>query len=309
MCAHQWRRLRYYPMEPLFTRAAILGLGLMGGSLGLALRSGGIAAHVVGYDATAGVAERARERGAVDEAVASVGSAVTGADVVVLATPVLAERELLRALASHVGPDALVTDLGSAKARVVAWAAELLTDPSRFIGGHPMAGSERSGIDAADGDLFRGAVWCLTPSDDTRPDALARLEEMIGRLGATPQVFDAERHDRLVAGASHLPLVVAAALVRALGTSADWDELGRLAAGGFRDTTRLASGDTTMARDICLSNGPAVVGWLDAYIGELARLRDRIAAGDAAVREEFASARALREAWLRARGHSGHSEQ
>jgi len=288
-------------MEPLFTRTAILGLGLMGGSLGLALRSGGIAGRVSGYDAAAGVAERARERGAVDEAASSVADAVAGADLVVLAVPVLAEREILRALTSHLAPDALVTDLGSTKARIVAWATELLPDSSRYVGGHPMTGSEHSGIAAADGRLFQGAVWCLTPTAGTHPDALARLVELVGRLGAIPHVLDPDRHDWLVAGASHLPLVAATALMRAVGASGDWDALSQLAAGGLRDTTRLAAGDPTMARDICLSNGPAVVAWLDAYIAKLARLRERINAGDGALGEDFASARALREAWLAGR--------
>lgn len=285
-------------MEPLFTRTAILGLGLMGGSLGLALRSGGIAGRVSGYDAAAGAAERAREFGAVDEAAGTIAGAVAGADLIVLAAPVLAERDLLRALAPHLASAALVTDLGSTKARVVTWAAELLPDPSRFVGGHPMTGSEHSGIAAADGRLYQDAVWCLTPTSETSQDALARLVELVGRLGAAPYVLDPDRHDWLVAGVSHLPLVAAAALMRAVGASGDWDALSRLAAGGFRDTTRLASGDPTMAHDICLSNSPAIVIWLDAYIAELARLRERINADDSALREDFASAQALRETWL-----------
>lgn len=288
-------------MEPLFARAAILGLGLMGGSLGLALRSAGIAAQVAGYDAGVGVAERAHAHGAIDEEANAPGDAVAGADFVVLAVPVLAERELLRALAPHLAPDALVTDLGSTKAQVVAWAAEILPEPGRFVGGHPMTGSERSGIVAADEQLYRGAVWCLTPTAGTRTDAVARMVEMIGWLGATPHVLDPDRHDWLVAGVSHLPMVAAAALVQALGASGDWDALGQLAAGGFQDTTRIASGDPTMARDICLSNGPAVVAWLDAYIAELTRLRERIAAGDATLVERFTAARALREQWMRQR--------
>lgn len=288
-------------MEPLFTRVAILGLGLLGGSLGLALRSQGVADRVAGYDIAAGVVDRARARGAVDEAFTSLEDAVAGADLIVLAVPVLAERDLLRALAPHLAPHTLVTDLGSAKAAVVAWAADSLPDPSRFIGGHPMAGSERSGIDAADAMLFHGAVWCLTPTAQTHPEATSKLTEMIHRLDATPQVLAPDRHDWLVAGASHLPLVAAATLVRTLGASADWDALGRLAAGGFRDTTRVASGDPTMARDICLSNGPFLFAWLDAYIAELARLRDRIGAGDEAIWDDFAAARALRDAWMRQR--------
>ena len=284
-------------MEPLFTRAAILGLGLMGGSLGLALRDAQAAGGVIGYDVAPDVAARARERGVVDEIASSPEEAVAAADLVVLAAPVLAERELLRTIASHVAPGALVTDLGSTKERVVAWAAELLSDSSRFVGGHPMTGRERSGIDAATSDLYRDAVWCLTPAATTDPGALARLQALVLRLGAMPRVMDPGRHDWLVAGVSHLPLVAASALVRTLGESGDWPELGTLAAGGFRDTTRVAAGSPIMARDICLSNGPAIIAWLDAYIARLTRLRERIAAGDEALLDEFASARTLRAGW------------
>src|SRR5262249_41569698 len=150
----------------------ILGLGLMGASLGLALRAEGLAGAIAGYDSVAEVAERARERGAVDTAIATVGEAVAGAELVVLAGPVLGLRELLASLAPYAAPNAVVTDVGSTKAQVVAWAEELLPEPERFVGGHPMAGLEQSGVVAADPTLYHGCVWCLTPTGCTAEAAL-----------------------------------------------------------------------------------------------------------------------------------------
>src|SRR5690242_2004948 len=224
-----------------FDKIAILGLGLMGGSLGLALRRTGIGRAISGYDALPGRAERVRELGAITAVAESPAAAVAGADLVVLAAPVLAMRELLRAIAPHLAPHALVTDLGSTKAEVVRWARETLPDPSRFVGGHPMAGKERAGIQAADAALFDGAVWCLTPDAGTAPDALARLCALVAALGARPLVLDPAQHDEAVAGASHLPLLTASALVLAVTAAPDWPDVGRLTAGGFRDTTRVAS--------------------------------------------------------------------
>jgi len=290
-------------MPPLFRRAAILGLGLLGGSLGLALHANGVAERVTGYDALPGRAERARERGALDLAAASPAGAIRAADLVVLAVPVGATRALLEAIAVSLAPRALVTDLGSTKRAVCSWAEALLPDPNRFIGGHPMAGGEQSGIEAAASELFAGAVWCLTPTAATDPAAVADAAGLVRALGARPLVVDAGRHDMLVAAISHLPLVAAAALMETVTADPTWTEAARLAAGGFRDTTRVASGDPVMARDICLTNGPALLAWLDAYQEALGRLRAAIAVGDAAAIEDaFARARAAREAWRRGQG-------
>ena len=291
-------------METL-ARVAVLGLGLMGGSLGLALREKGLAASIAGYDAAPGTAERAIARGAIDEACSSPVEAVAGADLIVLAAPVLAERELLAAIASSLSPAAIVTDLGSTKRQVVEWARELLPGPSRFVGGHPMAGREQSGIEAASAGLFQGAVWCLTPAPEADAGAVRLVSELARELGAAPLVLNAAEHDVLVAGASHLPLVAAAALVRTAVGSADWERLRSLAAGGFRDTTRVASGDVRMARDICLTNRDAIARWLDRYIAELSRAREVITEGEdtngEAVAAWFAEAREARDDWLRRR--------
>ena len=291
-----------------FSRVAVLGLGLMGGSLGLALRETHLAARVAGYDADASTTARALARGALDVATASPTEAVAGADLVVLAVPVLAERELLATIAPTLSPRTVVTDLGSTKRQVLEWAQELLPGPSWFVGGHPMAGRERPGIEAAVPDLFSEAIWCLTPvqadgaTASTEPDAIALVASLARGLGATPLLLDPTTHDEVVAGASHLPLIAAAAVVRVAAGDANWSLLGRVAAGGFRDTTRVASGDVRMARDICLTNRDAILRWLDRYIAELGVLRQQLSERDSNIESWFAEAREARENWLLERG-------
>lgn len=285
-------------MDHRFNRVAILGLGLMGASLALALRAAGGARELAGYDVAPGVAEQARTRGLVDRAHASAAEAVAGADLVVLAAPVLAMRDLLAAIAPHLGPATLVTDLGSTKAEVVAWAADRLPAPEHFIGGHPMTGRERSGLAAADATLYDGCVWCLTPSLHTAPDAQARVAALVTALGARPLIVDPAQHDAAVAAISHLPLLAATALMLTATQDPAWELARQLAAGGFRDTTRVASGDPRMARDICLTNTQPLLAVLDAYLARLHTLRDQLAAQDPAIEATFAAAKAARDAWL-----------
>jgi prephenate dehydrogenase len=214
---------------------------------------------------------------------------------------VLTMPALFETIGPAVMPTALVTDLGSVKGTICGWAGSL-PYPERFVGGHPMAGSEQSGVEAAMSGLFEGATWCLTPTKQTDPDALQAITDLVTRLGAVPYLVDPRTHDRLVAGISHLPMLAAAALVRSLTDSPDWDMTMDLAAGGFRDTTRVASGDPIMARDISLANAGQILPRLDAYIRALRRLRSQIASGNAAIEQEFRAAREAREAWLRHRG-------
>lgn len=298
-------------MGERFERVAILGLGLIGGSLGLALRARDLAETVAGSDPLADRAERARERGAITETAASAEAAVRGAELVVLAAPVGAMSALLAAIAPALDAEALVTDTGSVKRTVCDVAAgrppyaPTLPDPARFVGGHPMAGREQSGIEAADPALFEGAVWCLTPDHATDGAALARIEALVRALGATPRMLDADWHDVLVGGISHLPLAAAAVLVATVTGDPAGPEALALAAGGFRDTTRLASGSPIMARDIMLANADNVAVWLGAYIETLSQLRALVLTGDAeGIERAFADARAARNAWLAQRAGS-----
>lgn len=281
-----------------FRRVALLGLGLMGASLGLALRTSRLAQAVIGYDADPDAAERARARDAVDAVAPSPAAAVSGADLVVIAAPVLATRSLLESIAPHLAPAAVVTDLGSTKAEVVAWAEALLPRPGSFLGGHPMVGSERSGAAAADPALYRGGLWCLTPTARTTPRTVARLAALVERLGARPLLLDAARHDAAAAAVSHLPLLAATALTLVAASHPEWELAQAMAAGGFRDTTRVASGDGRMARDICLTNAQPILDCLDRYLAALHALRDQLAARDSGIEASFVAAQRARDAWL-----------
>ena len=289
-----------------FERVALLGLGLIGGSLGLAMRDARLARQITGYDPAPGVAERARALGAIDAASTSPSAAAEGADLVIMAAPPLATGPLLRAIAPVLSASAVVTDVASTKARICSLAERLLPYPERFVGGHPMAGSEQSGINAARVDLLRGATWCLTPTCHTSAAVAESLSTFVTQLGMTPLRLDPAYHDRLIGGVSHLPLLAASALMQTLASSADWPAAATLAAGGLRDTTRVASGDPVMARDICFTNGPAILAWLDAYIDELRRMRALIAGDDTSIHDVFQAARTARNDWLAART-SGHS--
>lgn len=283
----------------MFERVAILGLGLMGGSLGLALRACTLAGEVAGYDAKPDATARALERGAITTGCDDIAEAVARAELVVLAAPILALRGLTEAAAPHLRPDTVVTDLGSTKVEVARWASELLPAPERFVGGHPMTGSEQSGIAAATADLYTGCTWCLTPTARTAPGTLARVAEMVTALGARPHILDPASHDVAVASVSHLPLVAATALTLTATTDSSWPEARILAAGGFRDTTRVASGDPRMARDICLTNAGPLAALLDAYIAQLQRMREAIDSGDeVAIETQFRAAKQARDAWL-----------
>src|SRR5487761_1906124 len=288
---------------PPFGRVAIIGLGLMGGSLGLALCAGGVdgarlAPVVVGYDAAPGVAERALARGALDHASGAVAVAGQGATLVVIATPTLAAPAVLRAIAPHLAPEAVITDLCSVKAPLVRLAPEALHHPERFVGGHPMAGLERAGIEAAIAGLYRGARWALTPTSATAPDALERVRALVVALGAEPVEMDAAAHDAAVAGVSHLPLAIAVALMRSLSEADDWETMALLAAGGYRDATRVAAGDPVMGRDMLLANRAALLARLDAFSATLASLRALLARGDAAeIEAALRAAQTARRTW------------
>ncbi len=266
-------------------RAAVVGTGLIGGSIGLALRARGW--RVTGTDLDTAGADRAKALGALDE----VGMDPE-AEVTFVATPVVAVvDEVLAALARARRPDAIVTDVAGVKAPVSARLAH-----PRFVGGHPMAGSEQVGIEGADPDLFVGATWVLTPTGDTDPDAFARLRSVVTSLGAEVVALSPVQHDTLVATVSHVPHLTAATLMNlADRASEQHGALLRLAAGGFRDMTRIAAGQPSIWPDVCVANAPAIVASLDMLLADLSTMRDRVAAADRggllAVLEHAAAAR------------------
>lgn len=261
-------------------KVAVLGVGLIGGSIGLAARRRA-GARVAGYDPDASVLEEALATGAIDEPAPTLADAVSGADVVFVATPVGALAQTVREALDHAGPGCLLSDVGSTKREVV----EAVVDP-RFIGGHPLAGAETAGVEHAREDLFDGAVWYLTPRPDAPGAAVERLCGLIEQLGARPTTIDAEAHDRLMACVSHLPHVLANVLVaqavRALGEGDRALDASSLGAGpSFRDATRVAGANTAIWTDIYLSNRDALVEAIDEALRALADVRTALATADA----------------------------
>ncbi len=252
-------------------RAAVVGTGLIGGSIGLALRARGW--HVTGWDAASERTERAVALGIVNDA----GIDPT-AEVTFIATPVSGIVDAARTVLAQLprSSSGVVTDVGSVKGPIVA-----AVDSPLFVGGHPMAGSEQEGIDGADGELFAGATWVLTPTAATDPDAFTRLRAVVTSLGADVVAVPPERHDDLVAVVSHVPHLAAAALMGLASEEAEHHgALLRLAAGGFRDMTRVAAGHPGIWPDICAENAAAIVTALDQLATDLSKVRDVVASGD-----------------------------
>jgi prephenate dehydrogenase len=279
-------------------RVAIIGLGLIGGSMGMALSRLDADIEVVGFARKPRVASRALALGAVKRAEGSFASAVSGSELVIIATPAMAVKGVLSEIKDSLHKGAIVTDVASTKTAVMDWAEAILPASVNFIGGHPMAGKEASGIEAADGGLFQGCTYCLVPGRNATKKAVASLEALVRRIGAEPLFLDAAEHDRLVAGISHLPLLISVALVSATAGSPLWPAMARLAATGYRDVSRLASGDPLMGRDICLTNKEPILRWLDDYIAELKRLRSLVNKGSVGLEQALVAARDAREKWL-----------
>ena len=258
-------------------RIAVLGVGLIGGSIGRAARARIDGATVVGFDPDPETVARAVGVGAVNRAAASVGEACDGAELVVCAAPVSGLVELAREALAASGEDVVVTDVGSTKREIV----DALGDDQRFIGGHPLAGAETSGVGNARDDLFFGARWYLTPTGASSGVLYDRLQRTVGVLGARPQAIDPEAHDRMMATVSHLPHVVANALVAEANAELGRDSERMPEVGpSFRDTTRVAGSNPTIWGDIFSSNREAVAEAVEALGGRLREAAELIRAGD-----------------------------
>ncbi len=256
---------------PLVGTLVVAGVGLIGGSVALGARQRFLADRVIGLDADGETLEVARFYGAIDEARLEPGPWLAEADLVVLATPARTLVPLAERIAPFLRQDAIVTDVGSVKGGIVQALAGL-----RFVGGHPMAGSDRAGIRAADAALLENAVWVLTPTEATDPEATAVVRRFVEHLGARTLEVPPEQHDRLVATVSHLPYLAALALTRLAAEDGERDLMMLLAAGGFRDLTRVASGSPVMSRDMVAGNAAAVRDALSEYRRALDELEARL---------------------------------
>jgi prephenate dehydrogenase len=290
-----------------YSRVAILGTGLIGASIGLAIKAARPQTQIVGYDASGDNLRRAQNIKSIDRR-GSLRDALADADLVIVSTPVGAMKALFEEIAPLLPVDALVMDTGSTKARVLEWARQLLPSGVRFVGGHPMAGKTETGPDAADAALFKGAVWCLAPLPTVTRDAIDEAVSLVESFGAAAYFLDPEEHDGLVASVSHLPYLMSVALIGHLGRERSWRETASLAAGGFAYATHLSDSDPQMFADVVRTNRDNLTRRIDLYIQELESLRAAIAADDAGIKAVFDQARALHQDWLAGRAQGLVSE-
>jgi len=284
-------------------RVALIGVGLIGGSFALALRRAGAAGTIVGVDRDVAALQRAAELGVIDTAAESVSDAAKGADLVIVAVPVRAIGPVLHDVALSLDPAAVVTDVGSTKGDVTRAAREELRSLfPRFVPGHPIAGREASGVDAATAELFKGARVVLTPEADTAPDAVDIVRNCWEGAGARVATLTAADHDRIFAAVSHLPHLLSFALVSEFTGRENSAELFSFAGGGFRDFTRIAGSSPEMWRDIALQNREALLDELDRYGARLAVFRELVDKGDGpGLQRLMTEARAMRQSLTPAR--------
>ncbi|PZX15262.1 cyclohexadieny/prephenate dehydrogenase [Palleronia aestuarii] len=289
-------------MSRIYSRVALIGLGLIAGSMALAMRRGGLVGEIVGTAKSAETREAAAARGLCDRIVATPEEAVTGADLVVLAVPVGVMGEIAEAIGPYLAPGATLTDVGSVKRSVMEAVAPHVPDGVHFVPGHPLAGTERSGPDAGFAELFDNR-YCLLIDDAAEAEPLARLTRLWEGMGARVEVMDADHHDRVLAVTSHTPHLIAYTMV---GVADDLSrvtdsEVIRYSAAGFRDFTRIAASDPTMWRDVFLNNRDATLEILGRFTEELFALQRAIRKGDGDhLHDYFTRTRAIRRGIIEA---------
>jgi prephenate dehydrogenase len=272
----------------LSNRMAVIGVGLIGGSLARVLRERGEVGEVIGVGRQAPNLQRAVELGVIDRYSHDPCEGVSGADLVFLSTPVCSIASILARIAPFLAPGCVVTDGGSVKEAIVSACEPLMPEGTHFVGGHPIAGTENSGVEASFATLFQGKRCIVTPTKQTDPLALETVVRMWEIAGSEVVRMDAEKHDRIVAAISHLPHMVAYSLVNAVGGYNLFDEsILSYSAGGFRDFTRIASSDPAMWRDIALMNRSAVLEMMDFFSRNFQALRSLVEGGDGFGLEEF----------------------
>lgn len=265
----------------MIKRLAIIGVGLIGGSLARALKQANAVQEVVGCGRDESHLQRAVELGVIDRYDTDMTQAVAGADMVLLAVPVGAMEAVYKKIAGHLAEDAVVTDVGSTKASVVDAVRRATGEvPACFVPGHPIAGTEKSGVEASFAELYQQRRVVLTPLENTDPQAIARVREMWQQAGATVEETGVEHHDEVLAATSHLPHLLAFALVDTLATMDDKVEIFHFAAGGFRDFTRIASSDPHMWHDICSNNRASILQMLELFMTDLDKLKQAVADDD-----------------------------
>jgi len=294
------RRLNPETLSVRWKKVTLVGVGLLGGSLGLALKQRKLADLVVGFVRRQESIKESETHGAVDSASLDLPEAISGAELVVLCTPIAKMRSLVKQMKPALAKGAIVTDVGSVKGTVVAELEKPVAKMGgTFIGSHPMAGAERMGVAAARGDLFNNAVCIVTPTAESNKFAVEKLEELWRSVGARPFRMSPGLHDELVSRSSHLPHVLAATLANAVLDPKQPKEQEALCANGFRDTTRIASGSPEMWRDIAVANRENLVAALDAYVQDLQHFRRILKSkNEKAISKFFETAKKRRDQWV-----------
>jgi len=284
----------------LINRLAIIGVGLIGGSLARALKSAGVCQTVIGHGRNEKNLTKAKELGVIDEYSLDLAEVISSADVIVLATPLSSTEFLLKAVAENSGKDTIITDVGSIKISVIRSARSILGDHLKFfIPGHPVAGTEQSGVEASFSELFKDHLVILTPLEESHPDAQSLIKSMWEACGAKVVFITPEYHDQVLAATSHLPHLLAYALVHCLETMDEREEIFKFAAGGFKDFTRIASSNPEMWSDICLSNQDYLLKALELFISQLEQITGVINNNDRdGLLQIFSSAKHARDQFL-----------
>jgi prephenate dehydrogenase len=296
-------------------RVSIVGLGLIGSSIGLGLKRWATkdgkresVLEVSGFDISLDVQNYAKKLKAVDRTEWNLAHAISRADVVIVATPVTAVREVFEVIADQGKQGVVVTDTCSTKTDVLEWAREILPDHVHFVGGHPMAGDTR-GVEGANPDVFKGATWLVCPTVNAGDEAVQTVLGLISALEAEPLFIDTHEHDGYVGGISHLPFMLSVAMTHVVSTDSLWRDMRKLSSSGFRDASRLAAGSPEMYRGICATNRENIVRWVDATIGELQHMRDLVNTGSDETLETlekiFNEARDARAEWVTSERQGG----
>ncbi len=281
----------------MIERLSVIGVGLIGGSLALALKAAGYCRHITGVGRDAGRLAQAQQAGVIDDYTTDYAQGVSDADIVCIAVPLNASLEVFKKIHGHLKDGAVLTDAGSAKACVLDDISKAFGQvPDTFVPGHPIAGTEKSGFEAAIAELYQGRRVILTPVEHTASAAVTTVRNMWEAAGAVVETTDVAHHDRVLAATSHLPHLLAFGLVDSLAKQKDVDEIFRFAAGGFRDFTRIAAADPTMWRDICLRNSGPILEALHDYRLDLDELAAAIETSDGdALTEIFMRAKRARD--------------
>ncbi|MDP2718335.1 MAG: prephenate dehydrogenase/arogenate dehydrogenase family protein [Dehalococcoidia bacterium] len=282
-------------------KVTIVGLGLIGGSLGLAIKKFIPDTHVTGYSRSPETVVRAKNIAAIDTAASDIKEAVNGAGLVIIATPILTVKDILEQIGPHLPAKCIVSDTASTKSEIMVWAKTILPSGISFVGGHPMAGKETSGIGGADADLFRNCVYCISPSPESDNEPVEYLKKIVTGIGAIPVIITPEKHDKLVAAISHLPFLISEALMSVCAGSDSWNEMAQFASSGFRDMTRLASGDPVMYRDICATNQKEINSRLDEFVKEIQKLKSLLQGDPGDLVNFFSEMRRVRQDWIQKR--------